>query len=191
MLRHTTASFDFDAPINTPPALSCPAKALTSLIDGRSMLVDNGFSTDINSRGLVVTRQTFIGDKVDVYRNLNKPSYFSCKQREGEFKGKVSGYANIIVIEAPEFIVSEASRQRILSTKSRTVHAFVRGRLTGTFEGKLINPNDSRLLAVSYSPYLGAHFFRRDNNQPITRADYRKFAIVCGADVYLTDLNFS
>lgn len=189
MLRHTTASFDFDAPNITTVALSCPTKALASLIDGRSMLVDNGFSTDINSRGALVTRQTVIGDKVDIYRNLNKPSYFSCKQREGEFKGKVSGYANIIVIESPEFIVSEASRQRVLNEKSRCVHAYVRGKFTDAFEGKLINPEDRSLLAVSYSPYLGGHFFRRDNNQPVTREDYRKFAIVCGADVYLTDLN--
>lgn len=152
------------------------------------MVVDGSFSTDINSRGEVVTRQTVIGEKVDCYRNLNKPSYFSCKQNAGEYKGKVSGYGNIIVIEEPEFIVSEASRQRILSQFHRNVHAYLRGYFTDAFEGKLKDIHDSSLLAVSYSPYLGGHFFRRDNSQPITREDYRRFAIACGSDVYLTDL---
>jgi hypothetical protein len=159
------------------------------MIDGASMLVDNTLSTGIKYKGSFETRHTAIRDEVDVYRNLNKPNYFSCKCRAGDYKGKVSGYANIIVLEGPEFVVSEVSRQRVLKDRSRNVHAYVRGRFLDAFEGKLINPENISLLAVSYSPYLGGHFFRRDNHQPITRADYRKFAIIFGANVYLTDLN--
>lgn len=77
---------------------------------GHSVLVNDAFATDIKSD----TRLCHRGDKIDVYRNLNIKDMMSCKQRQGQWKGKVTGYAKAFVLVDFEFVISEASRQRVL-----------------------------------------------------------------------------
>jgi hypothetical protein len=182
-----SASFDFTPPPEDICNQASHQDVLAKMINGQSMSKSGSFLTNVNSRGQVLSRKTSVGDMVDCYRNLLRPNYFSAKQRAGRYKNKVSGYANILVVQDPVFVVSEASRQRVLKS-TRNVHAFVRGKFFAAFEGQLTNDHNVPLLAVSYSPYLGPTFFRRDNRLPITRNDYRRFAILSGSDVFLTDL---
>lgn len=84
---------------------------------GHSLLVNDAFATDIKSD----TRLCRRGDKIDVYRNLNIKDMMSCKQRHGQWKGKVTGYAKAFVLVDFEFVVSEASRQRVLREQRKNV----------------------------------------------------------------------
>lgn len=80
------------------------------------MVVGNVFACKVGAGNKAETRTTEVGEGILVYRNLNKPSFFSIKQTKGKYK--VSGYANSIVIKNPDFKISEASRQRVLERKS-------------------------------------------------------------------------
>ena len=71
-------------------------------------------------------RNTAVGCKADYYRNLNRHGFFSCRSREGIHKGKVTCYANMFVVLNPTFVVSSASRNRVIANNKRNVHAFVR-----------------------------------------------------------------
>lgn len=63
--------------------------------------------------------------KVDVYRNL-RTGGFSIKH-----KGKVIAVNDLVVLSDAKFVVSQASRNRVLERKTRNVHAVVRGFLVG------------------------------------------------------------
>lgn len=60
----------------------------------------------------------------DIYWNSHK-GLFSVRE-----KGKVIGHAERVLIDEPQFVVSEAGRQRVLASGQKNVHAFVRGRAT-------------------------------------------------------------
>lgn len=148
-----------------------------------SALNNNILPTDVMNE----TRTTAVGDIVDCYRNLHRADCFSIRQRHGEFKNKVSGYAQSVIIKHPQFIVSEASRQRVLREKSRNVHAFVRGEFTDAYMCPLELSKLNNVIRVSYSPYLGGTFFQKDTGFAITQEDNRLYAVLCGSDVFLTD----
>lgn len=180
--------FDFDVFESDTPSIN-PLDVLDRVVKGMSMVEQGAFYSDINSRGEDIRRKTCVNDIVDCYRNLNKPSYFSCRQRAGGLKGKVSGYANILVIENPEFVVSEVSRQRILRERSKNVHAFVRGKFYSAYEGVLCESLPSDFVEVSYSPYVSGSFYHIETRQPVQENELKRFAILFGSNVYLTDLN--
>lgn len=75
-------------------------------------------------------RTVSVGQKVRVYRNLNKIDFYSIQ----DYKTKVVlGYAKSVTIGGGvQFSVSEASRQRVLRDKRRNVHAFAVGLLQAT-----------------------------------------------------------
>jgi hypothetical protein len=64
--------------------------------------------------------------KVDVYYNLHKHT-FSIRSRESEGYGCIVGHSDNVVIISPEFVVRQAGREKVLRTKQKNVHAFVRG----------------------------------------------------------------
>lgn len=66
--------------------------------------------------------------KVRVYYNLNR-DVWSIKAMEGEFKGKVIGYAGSVHLKDAKTIVSAAGRQRVLREKRKNVHAYIEGTL--------------------------------------------------------------
>lgn len=95
-----------------------------AFVQGSSLFSQGVLRCSINSRGQEVIRETHIGDPVSCYRNLNKPAMFSIMQSTGVNKGRVSGYAPVIVIKGSEkhplsVKVSEASRQRVLNQKRK------------------------------------------------------------------------
>ncbi|MEC4091610.1 hypothetical protein [Pseudoalteromonas rubra] len=103
-----------------------------------------------------VTRSVNQGMKVRVYRNLNKPEFYSILAREGEHKGKVVGYAKCVQLDNATFIVSEKSRQRVVRDQRRNVHAFVEGIITDAFDAIQVQPGNEY---ITYNPYARGEFF--------------------------------
>lgn len=144
------------------------------------------FTTLFTTKGVTTERVTSKGDHCDFYRNLNKANMFSCRQRKGDLKSKVSGYANIFIIENPIFVVSEKSRQRVINTKRKNVHAFVRGDFHMALFDYELESTISALPCCTYNPYFEGHFFYKEDKTPVSESP-SKYAILMGANVYLTD----
>lgn len=66
--------------------------------------------------------------KVKVHRNLNAKC-LSITATEGEFKGRVIAHCQAVRLLDVTFKVSETSRQRILRTRVKDVHAYAVGYL--------------------------------------------------------------
>jgi hypothetical protein len=102
--------------------------------------------------------------KVFVHRNLNKPPYWTVKARRGEDAGLVIGYDKTIHLTNVIFSVGEKSRQRVLASGQKNVHAGVIGSIDST------NPDTKGWIPVTYNPYKNRTFVRVDNGEPIFRA---------------------
>jgi hypothetical protein len=107
------------------------------LFDTPSQLANHRFVTTIGKGEKAQVRHLCQGDSVDAYRNLCLDNQFSIKMRHGEWQGKVCGYAQAVIIRHPEFVISEAGRKRILASKQKNVHAYVRGIFYDAFEGNV------------------------------------------------------
>lgn len=186
---HTLASADFYAGAGL--IAQSADTPLLSLFNGDSFFDESGMVSQVEGRQL---RQ---GDAVDCYRNLNKPNCFSIKARAGQNKGLVVGYGQAIVISNPSLVIGEKSRERVLREKCRNVHTYVRGQLVDVFNGDLLTQYQTNFKRISYSPFLGGHFYclSRDENgksipesiMPFDNAllQHVELAILNGADVFL------
>ncbi len=164
---------------------------LTALFSGPSLVDSCG------NHSVAPAKHVAVGELVDLYRNLNRQHCFSIKSRQGPHRGLVTGYGRSIVVTKPQIVISEASRNRVVKQGVKNVHAFVRGQLQGVFDGDLVAVWQSRLLRVSYSPYVGNFFYRleRDCNGRCIASSIRQveqsildkatLAIVNGSDVFL------
>lgn len=96
--------------------------------------------------------------KVDVYYNLHKRT-FSIRSRESESYGRIVGHSDNVVIISPEFVVRQAGREKVLKTKQKNVHAFVRGHVLEDYAPKkeYIIPSGKKDIA-KYNPYKYTHF---------------------------------
>lgn len=104
--------------------------------------------------------------RVEVYRNLTKKDgvWYSVRQN-----GKVVGHTKWIFLEDCYFRVSEASRQRVIRTGHKNVHAFVVGfATTKPFRKSGLGP----ALLGRYNPREMERFnvFERGEWKPITCA---------------------
>lgn len=104
------------------------------------------------------------GKDVFVYFNLHK-KVWSIKDRK---TGLVIAHAKKVAVDAPQFKVSEAGRQRVLRDKAKNVHAGVVGKLNAHHtdfdsEGKK---------RVSYNPYKYNHFYESDTQAAVHSADH-------------------
>ena len=106
--------------------------------------------------------------RVYVYFNLHK-KVFSVRALEGENKGRVVAHVNRILIDRPEFVVSEAGRQRVLREQKKNVHAGVRGIWTAWVDG--IEAWD-HLTPVTYNPYLYSSFVEKSTLAPVHKATF-------------------
>lgn len=144
-------------------------------------------TTPFKTKGVIEYRDLNKGDIVDLYRNLNKPSYFSCKQRGGKLKGKVCAYAKCFVIKNPRFAISEASRLRVIEKGQRNVHAFIRGEFVGAIEKGTLPIPPADAIRCTYNPYFAGYFFDRLTKNEIDQTSIPTYAILIGSDVYLTN----
>lgn len=144
-----------------------------------SLMIGGAVSTVVGKNVRILLR----GQKVRVYRNLNKPEFFSIMACTGECKGLVCGYARAVRVKDGSFIVSEKSRQRVLREKSRNVHAFVEGCLDDMAEFVQQLPlND--VLTVSYNPYKMGSFYDVHTEQPLP-STHIEVAVLQGSNVYM------
>lgn len=136
--------------------------------------------------------------KCFVYRNLHKPGVtYSIKALEGEYKGRVIGYASELTVVDPLFVVREAGRQQVLQTQRKNVHAGIIGRVgaVSRYEDRLpTNIHRSHLIyftgtnkpvSVTYNPYKYATFVNRETKEAVLAA---RLCVVNGAeiDAYVT-----
>lgn len=149
----------------------------TQLID--SLFDKSGFDTTVGK--VVRTCQKLM--KVRVYRNLNKPEYYSILAMEGVDKGKVIAYAKSVLLENVTFRVSEASRQRVLRDQRRNVHAFCEGVIVDASNTlQRIAPD---ALVVTYNPYRSGSFYRKIDGLPCVVGCIQ--AILQGSDVHIIE----
>ena len=104
--------------------------------------------------------------KTEVYYNLHQ------KMLSVRVNGKVVAHAPAITLDNPTFHVSEAGRQRVLKSRRKNVHAWVRGDWnnylhTGTSQ---IIPENS--VEVTYNPYKYSTFVLAKDGTPIKNARY-------------------
>ena len=97
-----------------------------------------------------------------VYYNLHK-SVWSVM-----FRGKVQRHAKHVTIIDADFVVRAAGHAKVLKEKRKNVHAFVRGTDVThvAFGGVAAGPG----IQLSYNPYKGAHFYRKDTGQVVESA---------------------
>lgn len=105
-------------------------------------------------------RSVHVGQKVRVYRNLHKPGvvYSVADARTG----LVLGYAENVLLKAPNFKVSQAGRLRVLQTGKKNVHAFVYGWFVDTVPARVAMVDQ-----VSYNPRKYSTFVRLPDESPI------------------------
>jgi hypothetical protein len=73
-------------------------------------------------------------------------------------------HATALRLVGAVFVVSEAGRQRVLSTRCRSVHAHAKGVLADVAEVP------AGAVWVSYNPYRGGSFYRKDTGADVTGA---------------------
>lgn len=71
-------------------------------------------------------RNVLPGQLVDVYRNVNKRNGIVYSIRDAK-TGLVLGHATHILLNSCTFHVNQAGRRKVLLTKKKNVHAFIRG----------------------------------------------------------------
>ena len=154
-------------------------------INGQSLMKDGTMTSVIKANGQCIQRKTKVGDHVDFYRNLNLPGFYSCKQRKGADRGKVSGYANIFIVSNPTFIVSLAGHRRTLRERKRCVHAYVRGEVLDAFNGILELCKLKPAFTVTYQPFVRNVFFDRNSGVIEQELPRCPVAVLHGANVYM------
>ena len=116
-----------------------------------------------------------LSGKVFVYFNLHRKC-LSIKALEGEYKGKVIGYADTIVLHSCIFKVSEAGRQRVLRERKKNVHAGVTGYISVMNDSHFADIVAAIGSPIKYNPYKYTSFVHDVNETPVREA--RHVAIV-------------
>ena len=96
---------------------------------------------------------------VKVYRNLHK----HCWSVRSNTTGRVIEHRDSLVLLNPIFRVQKAGRLKVIQTKRKNVHAYVKGWmcLESDFE------NWIRCRGISYNPYNYETFVFTDNAEPV------------------------
>jgi len=130
--------------------------------DNQSLIKEN---EEFGSEDIVLQGHKGHKGKVFVHRNLNKPPYWTVKARHGEDAGLVIGYDKTVCLTNVTFVVGEKSRQRVLASGQKNVHAGVVGNINSN-----CTPNTNGWIPVTYNPYKNRTFVRVDTGEPIFRA---------------------
>ncbi len=108
-----------------------------------------------------------LGDKVRVYRNLNKGGW-SILAMSGENKGRVVAHVDHVTLNTVDFVISKAGLARAQASKVRNVHSFAQGILNS------IEPISSDFLTneITYNPFKKGYFYPVSNaEQQLMAAD--------------------
>jgi hypothetical protein len=104
------------------------------------------------------------GDRVEVYWNLHKDC-FSVRALSGPQKGRVVAHVQDIDLSDVTFSVQHSGRNKVLATKRKNVHAFVRGIVCAG------PPLTAITEEVTYNPYKHAAFVRKGDGAAVHRAN--------------------
>jgi hypothetical protein len=107
------------------------------------------------------------GQKVRVYVNLHKQGRFSIVDMK---TGLVCGYASNCLLKDAIFHVSQSGRQKVIDTKAKLVHAWVRG----IYLGSDLERPEQITSEVNYNPYVNNGFVNSESDV-ITNADLAYF----------------
>ena len=107
--------------------------------------------------------------KTYVYKNLHKDTW-SLMER-----GIVRAHSDNVVVESAEFRVRPAGREKVLREQRKTVHAFVVGYPIAEDAVTLAAVEGIKLalgepVQVSYNPYRGDTFYRKDTDESVESA---------------------
>lgn len=116
--------------------------------------------------------------KADVYRNLHK-GLMSIRSRETHNYGRVAAHSNYIRMRDCVFVVNERGRQKVIETKRKNVHAFIRGTITRAMgyhvdTKQIPTPSTQGVDAyteVTYNPYSCDKFVTKNGNVPVGGAE--------------------
>jgi hypothetical protein len=111
----------FNEEVAQTPIYAHNSKQYHDIFNGDSLLEQGVFTSEIGKDEKAETRTVEKDAIIDVYRNLNKTNFYSIRNRSGDFKNKVSGYAHAVIVRHPEFIVSKAGRARVQKEKRKKV----------------------------------------------------------------------
>lgn len=106
--------------------------------------------------------------RVSVYYNLHKKC-LSVRSNQGDSYGKVIQHRYAVWLKDVKFIVNESGRKKVVQTKHKNVHAFVRGYLIDDIIGLGLNE-----VEVIYNPYKYDSFVEKQSLKPIKDAVYVK-----------------
>lgn len=106
-----------------------------------------------------------------VYWNLTRRCW-SVKQANG----KVYAHAGCLIVANARFVVREGGRQKVILTKQKNVHAFVRGQVVymddmndHIMSGEYPSVRTMKVekwRRVSYNPYYAGHFYFDEEGKP-------------------------
>jgi hypothetical protein len=117
-------------------------------------------------------REIQSGIPVQVYRNLNaKGQYRTYSIRQ---KGLVVAHTTRICLKDCKFIVQEGSRQRVLKSGSRNVHAWIEGTIAPN--GMVTTAACNDLKKITYNPRANNTFM--SDNHPVSGAGL----VICNKD---------
>ena len=111
--------------------------------------------------------EPLMGLRCRVYRNLNKPGFFSVVADEGEFRGKVLGYARAVDLQQVKLKVMAAAYRRCVEQGVRNVHATAIGKYASCADAPPEAVIDTPR-RITYQPFVRPWFFdRTDPTQPV------------------------
>ena len=126
-------------------------------------------------------RELVIGDIVEVYRNLHKECLSVRKD------GLVHLHADAVYLKNANFIVSQSGRNRVLDTKKKNVHAYVRGEVISylsdmeCIEHMYEEAESAGYTRIYYNPYKVNQFVNYKTMQPVV---FAHDAYVIGDRIY-------
>ena len=107
--------------------------------------------------------------------------WYSLRALDGEYKGRVIGHAQAVLLLDVDFVVSERGRQRVLQERRKNVHAGVTGvpvefdtfvpRVPINVSNIIHKSVDPLNTPVTYNPYKYNKFVIRQTCVPIDGAD--------------------
>ena len=121
--------------------------------------------------------------RADIYRNLHK-GCMSIRSREKGYYGRVVAHAESMLMHNCSFVVRKKGQQKVIATKRKNVHAFVRGvvKMLGiktSFPGlnshglstcDLSTLSLDGWVEVTYNPYQNNSFVVRASSVPVMTA---------------------
>lgn len=112
-------------------------------------------------------RNIIPGQRVQVYRNLNKPgTVYSIRDAK---TGLILGHASDLLLSGCIFTVYQTGRNKVLRDKKKNVHAWIEGSFG------IIHAGDDQIFSdgyeVLYDPYTQYEFELAFNRSPIRSAN--------------------